>query len=387
MDPSALDRIIASSVGGLVTALVMTPLDVVKIRIQSHEIISRHKCFIYCNGLMDHLCTCPPTATAAGQVPWYKRPGNFMGTLVGYQTRRQPVLTSYCVYHSENHFNGLLAHRFLGLSDAVHKIVRNEGVCSLWSGLSPTLVMALPQTVVYFTLNDWLKEYVGYSSTSSVEGTDFSQNINLTSNDWIPAVIGGVSRVFSVTLISPLELLRTKMQAVRVTPAQSFQSVLGAVRQDGLRSLWTGLGPTLLRDVPYSMLFWFVYDYFKSRYQIGQLAGIGIYSPEQSDLGGLAMGHAFLYGATAGLVAGVFTHPFDVIKTRRQVELGEAIVSGKRYPKSTWISLHRVYTRDGVRALFSGFSPRLMKTTSASAIMIATFETLKGYFTGAFDSP
>ncbi|CAH8543853.1 unnamed protein product [Dicrocoelium dendriticum] len=349
MEPSGLDRVIASSVGGLLTALVMTPLDVVKIRMQSHG-ISGQKCFVYCNGLMEHLCTCPPTPMTTGRIPWYRRPGNFMGTW-----------------------------------DAVHKIVRNEGVCSLWSGLSPTLIMALPQTVVYFTLNDWLKEYVGYSSTFSVEATGPNQKIKLTSNDWIPAVIGGVSRVFAVAVISPLELLRTKMQAVHVTPAQPIQSVLGAVRQDGIFSLWTGMGPTLLRDVPYSMLFWLVFDYFKSRHQSGKLSGTCICSPKRPDLDGLTFGHTFVYGAAAGLVAGVLTHPFDVIKTRRQVELGEAIVSGQRYPKSSWLSLHRVYTTDGVRALFSGFTPRLMKTTTASAIMIATFETLKKSFAGTSD--
>ncbi|CAH8543834.1 unnamed protein product [Dicrocoelium dendriticum] len=384
MEPSGLDRVIASSVGGLLTALVMTPLDVVKIRMQSHG-ISGQKCFVYCNGLMEHLCTCPPTPMTTGRIPWYRRPGNFMGTWVGYHTGRQAALTSYCVYHSGNQFDGLLTHRFIGLSDAVHKIVRNEGVCSLWSGLSPTLIMALPQTVVYFTLNDWLKEYVGYSSTFSVEATGPNQKIKLTSNDWIPAVIGGVSRVFAVAVISPLELLRTKMQAVHVTPAQPIQSVLGAVRQDGIFSLWTGMGPTLLRDVPYSMLFWLVFDYFKSRHQSGKLSGTCICSPKRPDLDGLTFGHTFVYGAAAGLVAGVLTHPFDVIKTRRQVELGEAIVSGQRYPKSSWLSLHRVYTTDGVRALFSGFTPRLMKTTTASAIMIATFETLKKSFAGTSD--
>lgn len=38
----------------------MTPLDVVKTRLQSQQkrLVS-NKCFVYCNGLMDHLCPCP----------------------------------------------------------------------------------------------------------------------------------------------------------------------------------------------------------------------------------------------------------------------------------------------------------------------------------------
>ncbi|CAL8256727.1 unnamed protein product [Boreogadus saida] len=40
--------------------------------------------------------------------------------------------------------------------DAFIKIIRHEGIKSLWSGLPPTLVMAVPATVIYFTCYDQL---------------------------------------------------------------------------------------------------------------------------------------------------------------------------------------------------------------------------------------
>jgi hypothetical protein len=48
---------------------------------------------------------------------------------------------------------------FNGTFDAFVKISRVEGVSSLWSGLSPTLVLAVPTTVVYFTTYELLKGY------------------------------------------------------------------------------------------------------------------------------------------------------------------------------------------------------------------------------------
>lgn len=36
------------------------------------------KCFVYCNGLMDHICVCENGNSKA----WYKAPGHFSGTLV-----------------------------------------------------------------------------------------------------------------------------------------------------------------------------------------------------------------------------------------------------------------------------------------------------------------
>lgn len=41
--------------------------------------------------------------------------------------------------------------------DAFIKITKSEGLVSLWSGLSPTLVLAIPSTVVYFVTYEQLR--------------------------------------------------------------------------------------------------------------------------------------------------------------------------------------------------------------------------------------
>ena len=57
----------------------MTPLDVVKIRLQAQQkAMLSNKCFLYCNGLMDHLCSC-----GNGRAPeWLRKNGQFNGTVV-----------------------------------------------------------------------------------------------------------------------------------------------------------------------------------------------------------------------------------------------------------------------------------------------------------------
>lgn len=96
-----LQQMFASCTGAILTSLMVTPLDVVKIRLQAQRNpFSKGKCFVYSNGLMDHLCVCEEEGNRA----WYKKPGRFQGTL-----------------------------------DAFLKIIRNEGIKSLWSGLPPTL--------------------------------------------------------------------------------------------------------------------------------------------------------------------------------------------------------------------------------------------------------
>lgn len=68
----------------------VTPLDVVKIRLQAQQKTMNNKCFLYCNGLMDHLCPCfSDTGAGISSNPqshlspnWYERPGKFTGTFV-----------------------------------------------------------------------------------------------------------------------------------------------------------------------------------------------------------------------------------------------------------------------------------------------------------------
>lgn len=45
--------------------IAVTPLDVIKTRLQAQQsALLSNKCFLYCNGLMDHICPCGPTTPA-----------------------------------------------------------------------------------------------------------------------------------------------------------------------------------------------------------------------------------------------------------------------------------------------------------------------------------
>ena len=58
--------------------------------------------------------------------------------------------------------------------------------------------------------------------------------------------------VWAASVISPLELIRTKMQSEKLTYRQVHTAIKGMLRHEGFLSLWKGLGPSLLRDVPFS---------------------------------------------------------------------------------------------------------------------------------------
>ncbi|XP_075631544.1 mitochondrial glutathione transporter SLC25A39 isoform X3 [Balearica regulorum gibbericeps] len=314
-----LQQMLASGTGAILTSLFVTPLDVVKIRLQAQRTpFSKGKCFLYCNGLMDHLYVCQNGNSCTA---WYKAPTCFTGTL-----------------------------------DAFVKITRYEGIRSLWSGLPPTLVMAVPATVIYFTTYDQLRDYL-HARTGS-------------RGHHIPLLAGALARLGAVTVISPLELIRTKMQSRQLSYRELRVCIQSAVAQDGWLSLWRGWGPTVLRDVPFSALYWFNYELVRE------------WLCRQVQLDEATFMISFTSGAVSGTVAAVLTLPFDVVKTQRQIELGDSevhpVTASK--PSSTWLLMRRIHAESGTRGLFAGFLPRVIKVAPACAIMISTYEFGKTFF-------
>ncbi|XP_075578921.1 mitochondrial glutathione transporter SLC25A39 isoform X5 [Pelecanus crispus] len=329
-----LQQMLASGTGAILTSLFMTPLDVVKIRLQAQRTPfskalpaqsvpwgtqqATWKCFLYCNGLMDHLYVCQNGNSCTA---WYKAPTRFTGTL-----------------------------------DAFMKITRYEGVRSLWSGLSPTLVMAVPATVIYFTTYDQLRDYLHARMGSR--------------GHHIPLLAGALARLGVVTVISPLELIRTKMQSQQLSYRELGACIQSAVAQDGWLSLWRGWGPTVLRDVPFSALYWFNYELVRE------------WLCRQARLDEATFMISFTSGAISGTVAAVLTLPFDVVKTQRQIELGDGEVHpvAASKPSSTWLLMRRIRAESGTQGLFAGFLPRVIKVAPACAIMISTYEFGKTFF-------
>eukprot|EP00744_Colponema_vietnamica_P013433 GILI01018822.1.p1 GENE.GILI01018822.1~~GILI01018822.1.p1 ORF type:complete len:349 (+),score=17.42 GILI01018822.1:65-1111(+) len=335
-------KIYSACAGSLITSLLVTPLDVVKTRLQAPQLATAHN--------VDPLTYC----------------------LCSVRTKPIPVHTA----------------QRPGTVATFSNLVKNEGFLTLWSGLQPTLIMAVPATIVYYTCYDELKDR-------------FEQKYSHTSwAGWGPLVSGTVSRTFAVTLVSPFELVRTRMQA---QPSLSSRGLLAAcqdiVKEAGVRGLWTGLGPTLLRDVPFSAVYWTGYEFVKQRLILrsSSLAS----SPSSSSC--LSSPHlrvvpslrdsfsiSFVAGAISGMIAAALMTPFDVIKTRQQVSSQSSQLRCTIHPSiphthfssspSVPAIVRSVWQEQGWRGFTLGLSARVMKIAPACAIMISTYEFGKQLF-------
>lgn len=254
--------------------------------------------------------------------------------------------------------------------DGLRKISRNEGILTLWRGLSPTLMMAIPANVIYFAGYDWLR----YSHRSPV----YQQ----VGDAYAPLAAGSAARVLAAIAVGPIEILRTRMQATSNQEKGVMRSTMVGLKEmvsnEGYLSLWRGLTLTLWRDVPFSAFYWWGYEYSRThlnraRARAATLAGR---SPKEELSHAALLTDSFLAGATSGAISAFVTTPFDVGKTRQQTVLHDPKAHMKDLPENRTMPrfLYHIYCSEGMPGLFKGWAARCLKVAPACAIMISSYE-------------
>ena len=103
------------------------------------------------------------------------------------------------------------------------QLARTEGVGTLWSGLPATIVMAFPATVLYFT---------AFEQFNSI----YASLLNQTEAEepfWAPFFGGASARLVTATVVSPLELIRTRMQMDSLSWSETKSSILTSYQAKG----------------------------------------------------------------------------------------------------------------------------------------------------------
>ena len=388
---SVFPRILSGSIGSIVTALAVTPLEVVKIRQQlsgadvasrahntenaAHKIaITPQPCPRGCtvvlnNGLME--CVVPKSSIFEA-IPFSR----------SFNPTQQTFLPRY---------NGGTLH-------TLSSIVHYEGVSGLYAGLRPTLLMSVPNTVLYFTVYDEISLMLrrNHVKINRGEETNVKQhNIDDSKRQlYIPLIAGSTARLLASLATAPLELIRTRQASAGsetgAVPGmiQEFRYLL---RTNGLSSLYVGLAPTLWRDVPFSAVYWMCLERFKN--EMSNSEYLGKWGGKHYEESGVIPAqiealHAFVSGAVAGSIAATLTTPFDVVKTRRQIlihaGLNECKSNTVGYGRDTNLGIlghmQQIVRQEGFVGLWKGNTTRMVKVAPACAIMISVYEFGKRAF-------
>ena len=127
------------------------------------------------------------------------------------------------------------------------------------------LVGMFPYSAIDFTTFEYLKQVI----TRRKAGIKKCDEDDVTLSNFTTASIGAFSGAFGASTVYPLNLLRTRLQCQGTaihppTYTGMWDVTVKTVKGDGVRGLFKGITPNLLKVVPALSISWVVYDNSKA---------------------------------------------------------------------------------------------------------------------------
>lgn len=237
-------------------------------------------------------------------------------------------------------------------------IAREEGVRALYKGLTP------------FCTHLFLKYALRLGSFGFFQDVMRREDGTSTIPRTLAAgVMAGSTE--AVLIVTPFEVVKTRLQKQKGLtnlkyngPADCVQKV---VRQEGFRSLWKGVTPTVIRQGSNQ----------GSSFLSVILLNKNLWGKVEGDGKVLGAHQTALSGLLAGAVGPCLNHPFDVAKSRMMSQ--ESLGSQRKYT-STLQCLAKVRAEEGIAACYKGLSMRLARVAPGQAIMWTVVMRIQSLF-------
>ena len=244
----------------------------------------------------------------------------------------------------------------VGLVTVGVRLVQQEGVSALFSGVSATVLRQTLYSTTRMGLYDILKK----------KWTDpETRNMPLTSKIVAGLIAGGIGAAVG----NPADVAMVRMQADgRLPPAQrrNYKSVVDAItrmaKQEGVTSLWRGSSLTVNRAMLVTASQLASYDQIKETILAKGVMRDGL-------------GTHVTASFAAGFVAAVASNPVDVIKTR---VMNMKVEPGKAPPyKGAIDCAMKTVKAEGPMALYKGFIPTISRQGPFTIVLFVTLEQVR----------
>ncbi|PNH06570.1 Succinate/fumarate mitochondrial transporter [Tetrabaena socialis] len=252
------------------------------------------------------------------------------------------------------------AGKYHGIVHCGRTIASEEGVKALWKGLTP------------FATHLTLKYALRMGSNSIYSGALRDSEGKLTDGRrMLAGFMAGITE--ALIIVTPFEVVKIRLQQQRGLSKEGLKykgpihCAATVLREEGLRGMWSGATPTILRNGTNQMcLFWAKNNTDKF-----------LWDKHEGDGKMLTPGQSMTSGFLAALLGPIATGPFDVAKTRLMAQTKTS--GGVRYT-GFFDALRRIPAEEGVRAMWKGLLPRLLRIPPGQAIVWAVSDQITGYF-------
>eukprot|EP00054_Salpingoeca_dolichothecata_P008385 m.47766 g.47766 ORF g.47766 m.47766 type:complete len:336 (-) comp17695_c1_seq1:793-1800(-) len=230
-------------------------------------------------------------------------------------------------------------------TDVFKKLMSQKDARVFWRGLQPSLCRTVPGVGMYFGCLHAVKATV---SPANSDGT-YSATQNL--------IMGSSARLLVANVLLPFTVVKTRVESGLFQYSGVSGALVSIQRAEGIRGLYCGAMATALRDAPFSGFYLLFYS--KAR----------AYLKETTTLPNPVV--SLTSGIGAGALASLLSQPQDVIKTRVQVSTThQTMVS----------AFFDILKTQGVRGLYAGLAPRIMRRTFMAAVSWTVYEEVAPFY-------
>lgn len=167
-------------------------------------------------------------------------------------------------------------------------------------------------------------------------------------------IAGFSARCITVSVLMPFNVLKTRIESGQYKYTTLTHGLSDIYRLEGWKVLCRGWTPTILRDAPFSALYFMIFIKLKNIALLGEL-------DNKQPL------FIFGCGLLAGGLASCITQPFDVIKTSQQLSKKKLLLI------DAIIIIKQKY---GIAGYFKGLSLRVLRRSLMAAMTWTVYEKL-----------
>lgn len=224
-------------------------------------------------------------------------------------------------------------------------LVKSGGFRGIYAGLFSAASGSAPSAATFFC---------SYELTKNV----LKPHVSSSMFPFVHMCAATIGEVVALFVRNPFEVVKQRAQAY--THLSSTQALRYTLAEEGFYGLYRGYWNTLIREIPFALIQYPLWELFKSVWSWEQ--GFQVW-PWQSSI----------CGAVSGGVAAAVTNPLDVAKTRVMLAPKDSL-----YTQASVIRvLLIIKSQEGFSGLFSGVTMRTAWITIGGAVFFGFYEKAK----------
>ncbi|KAJ2160975.1 Mitochondrial carrier protein ymc2 [Coemansia sp. RSA 552] len=247
---------------------------------------------------------------------------------------------------------------YRGTIDTVRKTLQNDGPAGFYKGTTTPLVGVGLCVSIQFLVMEHMKRTFG-----RINKTPEGQAPMLTPTQLYAA--GATAGAANSIVSGPVEHIRVRLQVQTSGSAAEFRGpgdcISKIYRNFGLQGIFRGQVPTVIRELHGYGMYFLAYESLVQR----TMAQTG---KSRSDI---SSGLVCMYGAAAGFAMWLTSYPIDMVKSKLQTD---ALAGDARKYTGTIDCVRKILGQEGVRGLFRGITPCLLRSAPANAATFIGFE-------------